>query len=112
MDEQLPGHSKYLMEYEIALGAAGRGGRFEPSNLVRYNSQDVARRNGGTNLPWHVSGAGGASLGLGGAVCVAGGAARGRAPRRGRRLCACSRRRLCLTSGLCVRRSPFIYLTI
>jgi hypothetical protein len=62
MDERLPGHTDYLMQYEELLGAAR--GRLDPSALMRYESRDLARANGGVNQPWHVSSGRGAGVRL------------------------------------------------
>jgi len=47
MDEQLPGHTEYLMAFEEARGRS-------QGSMLRYESRDLDRANGLVNLPWQV----------------------------------------------------------
>jgi hypothetical protein len=45
MDEQLPGHTEYLMRFEEVMGR---------SRALRFEQREVDRANGSFSLPWQV----------------------------------------------------------
>jgi hypothetical protein len=56
MDEQLPGHTEFLVQYETAAGLMGRGRGGGLGGLVSYENADLGRANGFVNMPWQASG--------------------------------------------------------